>query len=52
VTHACHPRYGGKHKIIEFHSPGWPGNKGKPYLQNNQSKRLEDVAQVVERLRS
>jgi hypothetical protein len=23
----------------EDHSPGWPGQKARPYFQNNQSKK-------------
>jgi hypothetical protein len=38
MTHICHPSYCGKHKQ-EDHSLGQPGQKARPYLQNNQSKK-------------
>jgi hypothetical protein len=47
VVGACYPSYSVKHKL-EDHSPGQPGHKAKPYLNNNQHKRANEVAQEVE----
>jgi hypothetical protein len=38
IMHACHPSNGRKCKIGNC-SPGKPGQKVRPYLQNNQSKK-------------
>jgi hypothetical protein len=49
VAHICHPGNVGKLKQ-EDRSSDQPGKKGRPYLQNNQSKRAGDVGQGVEQL--
>jgi hypothetical protein len=36
---ACHPNYTGKHKWKDC-SPGQPGHKARPYLKNNQFKKV------------
>jgi hypothetical protein len=41
-----------KAKIRKSVGPGQPGQKPRPYLQNNQSKRAGGMAQVVECLPS
>jgi hypothetical protein len=38
VAHAYYSSYNGKHKIEKDHGPGQPGQKVRPYEQNNQSK--------------
>jgi hypothetical protein len=36
VACPCHPSHGGK---PEIGGPGWPGQKARPYVQNNQSTK-------------
>jgi hypothetical protein len=48
VAYACHPSYSGK-SWSRRHDPGWPRQKVRPYLQNNQKKKMDgSVAQMVE----
>jgi hypothetical protein len=39
VVHTPHPSCNSKYKIGGSWSRLWPGQKEKPYLQNNQNKR-------------
>jgi hypothetical protein len=43
MVQAYYPSYGGKPKIGGFCCPGWLGQKARPYLQNNQSKKGLEV---------
>jgi hypothetical protein len=48
---ACYCSCDGKHKIGDSWSKlAWTKKKMRPYLQNNQRKKDEGVAQAVERI--
>jgi hypothetical protein len=44
---ACHSSSCEKHKK-EDDDPRWPGQKARPYIPNNQSKRVGGMAQAIE----
>jgi hypothetical protein len=39
VACACHPSDGSECLIQEDHSPGWPGQRVRPYFQNSQTTK-------------